>query len=365
MAVYGYNVESHRGMFRFCHQHGIRLSVRYNYLEEIYEDPSRFDGLIVNVKSEDQQMIELISRIKKPVVVINKQCGLPFPVVKEDDSKVGELAAEYLLAKKLSHFVYYTRESWGSLQAAKLSAFEKYLNIHGQRVTPFYLRPAGKEKSKQELIATILESGGTVGCFCSDDAAAVELIPALQQAGIALPEQLCLLGSSNLVLANWTDQPISSIEVDREAIGYNAAETLYKLIKGEVSNNKQEILVPPLRVIERESSAFHPGFPAELNKALAFIGSNFQEKSINLELIASNSFISVRKLQTLTKKHLGRTPSELLMDARIKEAQRMLVAADYPLEYIAGQCGFNSSQYFITVFRKLTGKTPHQFRRFS
>jgi AraC family L-rhamnose operon regulatory protein RhaS len=57
------------------------------------------------------------------------------------------------------------------------------------------------------------------------------------------------------------------------------------------------------------------------------------------------------------------TPTEYLTVCRVDAATRMLSdPAGAPITQIALDCGFGSSQYFATVFRRQTGLTPREFR---
>ena len=59
----------------------------------------------------------------------------------------------------------------------------------------------------------------------------------------------------------------------------------------------------------------------------------------------------------------GFSPQEYLIRARVQEAKRQLQTSVLPVTQIAFELGFSSSQYFATVFRKLVGLTPQEYRR--
>jgi len=57
------------------------------------------------------------------------------------------------------------------------------------------------------------------------------------------------------------------------------------------------------------------------------------------------------------------SPVEYLTHCRVEAARKMLVdQADRSVTQVALACGFSSSQYFATVFRQLTGRTPRAAR---
>ncbi|KAA2266555.1 AraC family transcriptional regulator [Solihabitans fulvus] len=59
----------------------------------------------------------------------------------------------------------------------------------------------------------------------------------------------------------------------------------------------------------------------------------------------------------------GRTPSELVREARIREAKRLLAGTDLTVRQVARRTGFTDPAYFCRFFRRETGLRPGDFRR--
>jgi len=57
------------------------------------------------------------------------------------------------------------------------------------------------------------------------------------------------------------------------------------------------------------------------------------------------------------------SPTEYLNAKRLENAKRLLLETDLNVLQISLQCGFSSSQYFATVFRRQEGITPREFRK--
>jgi len=64
----------------------------------------------------------------------------------------------------------------------------------------------------------------------------------------------------------------------------------------------------------------------------------------------------------LLKKHTGDNPVTYLNRIRLREAQRLLEKSTPSITEIALATGFNSSQYFATVFKEFTGVDARSFR---
>jgi AraC-like DNA-binding protein len=56
------------------------------------------------------------------------------------------------------------------------------------------------------------------------------------------------------------------------------------------------------------------------------------------------------------------TPREYLVRARVRRACALLEAGEHSVTEVAYACGFGSSQYFATVFRRALGHTPREHR---
>jgi AraC-like DNA-binding protein len=62
-------------------------------------------------------------------------------------------------------------------------------------------------------------------------------------------------------------------------------------------------------------------------------------------------------------KEVRLTPAEYLTRLRMKKAKQLLKISKKSITEIAFDLGFSSSQYFATVFKKVTGITPRFYRK--
>ncbi len=83
--------------------------------------------------------------------------------------------------------------------------------------------------------------------------------------------------------------------------------------------------------------------------------------NLSLESLSSKYSISPCHLSKLFKKITGVGLNEYITIARISKAQELLETADLSVTQIAHQCGFNDSNYFTQVFKKINGVTPKKY----
>ncbi|WP_371656106.1 MULTISPECIES: AraC family transcriptional regulator [unclassified Streptomyces] len=73
--------------------------------------------------------------------------------------------------------------------------------------------------------------------------------------------------------------------------------------------------------------------------------------------------VSVGYLTEAVKEATGRTPGELIRQARTHEAKRLLLHTELTVRQVAGRVGFADPAYFCRFFRRETGTSPGDFRR--
>ncbi|MGV9881316.1 AraC family transcriptional regulator [Streptomyces sp. NPDC003006] len=73
--------------------------------------------------------------------------------------------------------------------------------------------------------------------------------------------------------------------------------------------------------------------------------------------------VSVSYLSEAVKASTGRTPGELIRQARVHEAKRLLLRTELSVRQVAGRVGFGDPAYFCRFFRRETGASPGDFRR--
>lgn len=100
-------------------------------------------------------------------------------------------------------------------------------------------------------------------------------------------------------------------------------------------------------------------------KLATLMESEHLYKNPNLKLpdVAQRLEILPHRLSQLVNDNLGKNFSIVVNEYRVKEAQQQLLKNEqYTLEAIGYACGFNSKSSFYVTFKKITGKTPAQFK---
>lgn len=98
-----------------------------------------------------------------------------------------------------------------------------------------------------------------------------------------------------------------------------------------------------------------------LHKIIAHLQANY-EQSIDLTALAKAHKISPRYLRVLFTKYVGMSAIDYITMLRMEKAKDMLKNTTQSVSEVSACVGYNSVQYFSTVFKRKTGVSPKTFR---
>jgi len=112
---------------------------------------------------------------------------------------------------------------------------------------------------------------------------------------------------------------------------------------------------PPLRPEEENAGNLY------LKKADEYLEKHYAE-DIRLTDVAESLFISDAYLGRLYVRYYRKKFTDVLAQLRIRKAIPLLRDPRYKIYQVAQMVGYRNQQYFGSVFRKLMGLSPYQFR---
>ncbi len=98
-----------------------------------------------------------------------------------------------------------------------------------------------------------------------------------------------------------------------------------------------------------------------LNKFEALIDENF-DCNKPLSFYTNQLNLSAKQLSYLCKKVINKTPSEMILERKILEAQRLLIHSDMSVTSISATLNYTDNSYFSKIFKKTCSLTPEQYR---
>ena len=104
--------------------------------------------------------------------------------------------------------------------------------------------------------------------------------------------------------------------------------------------------------------------PRSVIRAMDYIEAHLHDKQ-TLEEIAEYAGLAPAYLSDLFHRETGLTLSNYILKRRIEAAKNMLRYSDQKVAEIAEILAFSNASYFQRAFKRETGQTPNQYRRFT
>jgi LacI family transcriptional regulator len=307
-----------------------------------------------------------LQKLRVPLVNV---CGvlpdLRVPRVGLDDVAIGRAAAQHLLDRGLRDFGFVGHRNHGYSIRRQLG-FEQTIHAAGCRVTSYHessdFLPRGQLWSMDPKLLTWLKSlPKPTGVMACNDLWGAQISEACRQCGLAVPEQLAIVGVDNDDLLCELARPsLSSVAVPAESVGYHAAELLDRLIAGRKAPTAP-VLLPPGAVETRCSSDILSISDTEVADAIRAIRQRAHEPLRTRDVLAVVP-VSRRSLERRFRKVLGRGIAQEIRRARLDKARALLAGTDMPMSAIACCCGFGENKHLSVAFRRATGMTPSSYR---
>lgn len=136
--------------------------------------------------------------------------------------------------------------------------------------------------------------------------------------------------------------------------GYSELERLYLM----------ELLILISRHRLKESPARLKPTHYIIQEAAKYISENYHA-NLTLNSLAEQFAMSPGHFSKQFKKITGVGLNEYINIVRISAAELMLTKTNLPITTVATECGFNDSNYFAAVFKRLKGITPKKFSMLS
>ncbi|MGM9707798.1 MAG: helix-turn-helix domain-containing protein [Prevotella sp.] len=99
-----------------------------------------------------------------------------------------------------------------------------------------------------------------------------------------------------------------------------------------------------------------------IKRVVAFIEANISNSDVTVGDMADAAATSRSGLQRKLKSAMGITPQDLLSEARIKHASRLLLESDLTIAEVSYASGFADPKYFSRCFKKSTGMSPSEYK---
>jgi len=328
------------------------------------------DGIIARIGSS--KLIQQIKRWGIPTVdVLGWHPVNGVPRFGSDRRKVVEVAIEHLRGRGLTELAYCGfagldfSDVRGTLfveqavrRGLRAQSYKEPRRSHAQLA----ILETERQFQPRRLAGWLESLPKPVGLFACNDMCARQVLNACQEADIKVPDEIAVLGVDNdEVLCELSDPPLSSIQLNNETIGYEAAALLERMLRGAKAVGK-EFRFSPRRVVARRSSETLAISDRDVADALRLIREQAC-RGLTVAEVLDRVGMSASTLKRRFAAILQRSPKAEIHRVQLERAKELLATGNLPLARVAELAGFANVEWFSKLFHRKTGYPPGQYRR--
>ncbi len=370
-----------RGILQFVHLHGpwaVHL-IEGRDGEQKLLHPAAWGctGLIVDLS--DRYNAARLLEAHVPTIITNPTDDVLSPSnplslsrisrVECDNAPIGNCAAEYFLERKFRHFAFIGQVNMATWSEQRCNAFCARLAREGFAcaVYPRLTLSARKDFAAEQahLCDWLNRLPKPVAILAANDVRARQVLDSCLKAGLAVPQDVAVLGVDNdEMLCETTNPQLSSIQMSTEQAGFEAARALDAMMRGAPHRKRRQAIITYgfSHLVTRRSTDTIQIADAMVARAIEFIRIN-AGITVTVDDLTRHLHVSRRSLETRFKAVMGRTVYAEIMRVRLQRVQTQLLTSSMTVEAIAETCGFGHASHLGTVFRQHFGMTMTAYRR--
>ena len=366
MALEWYDAKIHEGIAHYAKEANWILNAsmaRTNTMPEHWEG----DGVITLLNEENSRYQPYIEALNLPTVGIGYALQKHDPVLLGDHEKTGALGAEHFLERNFQNYAFVFFDN-SLLEKERCAGFEKALKKSGKPYhlekwkSPIHTKTRSYRDLRDWLVKQLAEASKPLAIMAQNDDSAILVLYACIDAGIAVPEEVAVLGAdNNPLICDFAPVPLSSVDCDLHTLGYSVAKALDDLMRnGNVP--AEPIRTPPKGVVLRRSTDIPAVENLIVAKAIRYIWDHFEEP-ITVETIIKQTGLSRSRIYHEFDRAIGSSIAKEITRCRINKAKKLLETTELSITEIAPACGFGSVISFCRAFNREVGLPATGYRK--
>ena len=214
----------------------------------------QLDGIILAGHS-DEQLVSDLRRQNMPVVLLNNELDMDdLTCITTDQYGGAALAMRHLIEKGHRRIGLLAGNFSPHVYMSRYNAYRDVLTENGCEIDPQLIKtiePTVEDaiESTQKLLA--LENRPTA-LFCTNDTIAIGAVKAILRSALRIPEDIAVVGYDDSENSRMIEPELTTVQVDKIAMGRLAAERLIALIEGEAP--RKETIQTTVKLVVRKST---------------------------------------------------------------------------------------------------------------
>lgn len=216
----------------------------------------KVDGVAIMTSEMDVGLIKELSRRGVPLVFMDVgQVGPRMSHVLIDYANGIRQAVDHVVSLGHRRVAFISGPLDLHSARTRRQAFVDGMRRHGMKPDPKLLREGTHtaEGGRHAMAAILRQHKRPTAVLCSNDWTAIGALHALDEAGVAVPADISLVGFDDIPLASYTSPPLTSVRMSAGDVGSTAFDALFRLVDGQ--RLEGDIYQVPTTLVVRESTA--------------------------------------------------------------------------------------------------------------
>lgn len=221
-----------------------------------------------------------------------------------------------------------------------------------------FTRPAGEGNVARRcaLSSWLKTLAKPAAVLAANDIVGAEVLACARAARIAVPDVMSVIGIGNdTLLDELSRPPLTSVAVDHEEEGVNAARLLQRMMGGRMKVYRQIFRSKSMKIVERESTRAVAPAAHLVESALQYISDN-AAKGLKVADVVAHLRVSRRLLDMRFRQYHSETLGEAIMRLRLDEVRKRLLTTSLSVPKVAVTCGFPNVRYLRKLYRARFGE---------
>ncbi len=322
------------------------------------------DGIIMR----DSLVTKELLNLKIPTILAIHDSSYPkeLPVIKTDSQAIAKLASNHLIEKGLKYFAFFGFDNYDWLKERRFyfSRFNTEAGYKTHIYTPrIRIKKDEWESEQQEVCDWVNALPKPVGIFACNDDHGQHILEVCKLINLKVPEDVAVIGVDNdPMICDISDPPLTSIALNVEAAGYEAAKLMDNMIVSQKLSGKQ-VMVSPSYVVQRQSTDILAVKDNDVSKAMQFIKKNAKNK-ISVEDVVKATNVNRRVLERRFKTAIHRSIYDEIQNIRVELIAKLLIETDLSISQITSYFNFTDAEHISRYFKRKKGIGLREFRKY-
>lgn len=215
------------------------------------------DGLVVVTPAKVDDLRDMVAHIKVPYVVVDVQLGSQYPTVCIDQKTGGWLATQHLIDighRRIAEIA--GQQGWSGAEQRHQGFTDAMLAAHLDDLV--FVHGDWTAASGYDATVKLLnDRPGFTALVVGNDQMAMGAIAALRDSGLAVPDDVSVVGFDDIPESAYMAPPLTTVRQDFRQLGLSGAAALLKQIESKSGVVEQKVIQPEL-VVRRSTAPIKP-----------------------------------------------------------------------------------------------------------